>query len=110
MSEYPIASDVMKLAYAVYIAIKGVPDVADFSEAHVRKDVDVIARALASMDKDAGRVRRGIKMAMGCLNPGSRSFDERLAWFRLSDVLNGYEPRSIPEVDAPLPPAPHTSE
>ena len=34
-----------------------------------------------------------IEMTMGCLNPLSKNNDERLAWYRLLDAINGDEPR-----------------
>ena len=39
------------------------------------------------------QLSRGINMAMGCLNI-FRSNDEKLAWYRLSDVATGREPRA----------------
>ncbi len=52
-------------------------------------------------------MRRCITMAMGCLDPHSANLDERLAWYRLKDALDGREPRnSISENwgASPLPP------
>jgi hypothetical protein len=39
------------------------------------------------------RQRRCIHMAMGCISPLSANNDERLAWFRLLDAIEGREPR-----------------
>jgi hypothetical protein len=39
-------------------------------------------------------MRRCITMAMGCLDPLSNDPDERLAWYRLHDALEGKEPRN----------------
>jgi len=41
------------------------------------------------------QMRRCIQGAMGCLDPLSTNNDERLAWFRLQDALEGREPRSV---------------
>ena len=46
------------------------------------------------MSRAEDRMRRCITMAMGCLDPLSRDPDERLAWYRLADALDGKEPRS----------------
>lgn len=40
---------------------------------------------------ELGRVLRCVYMAMGCLSPLTR--DEKLAWYRLLDALEGREPR-----------------
>ena len=42
---------------------------------------------------DIERLHRCIRMAMGCLDPLSKNYDERLAWHRLLDALEGREPR-----------------
>lgn len=42
---------------------------------------------------ELGRVLRCVYMAMGCLSPIAANRDERLAWLRLSDAVNGREPR-----------------
>lgn len=44
---------------------------------------------------DINRLRRCIESAMGCLDPLSNIPDERLAWYRLLDALDGREPRSM---------------
>ena len=45
--------------------------------------------------RDNDRLRRCISMAMACLDPLSSNPDERLAWYRLLDALDGKEARSI---------------
>ena len=42
---------------------------------------------------DVERLLRCINMAMGCISPLSKNIDERLAWFRLLDTIEGREPR-----------------
>lgn len=42
---------------------------------------------------EMGRILRCVNMAMGCLDPHSQNADERLAWYRLLDALEGREPR-----------------
>lgn len=44
---------------------------------------------------DIARMRRCVEAAMGCLDPLSRNNDERLAWYRLLDAMEGREPRSV---------------
>jgi hypothetical protein len=44
--------------------------------------------------EDNARLRRCIHMAMGCISPLSKNPDERLAWYRLEDAVNGREPRA----------------
>lgn len=39
------------------------------------------------------RLRHCISMAMGCITPLSKNNDERLAWYRLFDALEGKQPR-----------------
>ncbi len=39
------------------------------------------------------RLLRCINMAMGCLDVFSKNPDERLAWYRLLDAIEGREPR-----------------
>jgi hypothetical protein len=51
---------------------------------------------------DLARVLRCVRMAMGCISPTSRDPDERLAWYRLLDAVEGREPRPPP----PLPSVP----
>lgn len=41
------------------------------------------------------QMRRCIEGAMGCLDPLSKNNNERLAWYRLHDALEGREPRSV---------------
>jgi hypothetical protein len=48
------------------------------------KDID-------KMPGEVGRLLRCIQMAMGCLSPLTR--DEKLAWYRLLDAIEGREPR-----------------
>ena len=48
---------------------------------------------LADMPGELGRVLRCVNMAMGCIDPDSQNLDERLAWYRLFDALEGNEPR-----------------
>lgn len=43
------------------------------------------------------RMLRCIHMAMGCISPLSRNYDERLAWYRLLDAIEGREPRQALE-------------
>jgi hypothetical protein len=43
-------------------------------------------------DGELNRVLRCAYMAMGCLSPMSQNPDERLAWHRLCDALDGREP------------------
>lgn len=43
---------------------------------------------------ELGRILRCVNMAMGCLSPLSKKPDERLAWYRLLDALEGREPRA----------------
>jgi hypothetical protein len=43
--------------------------------------------------EEIDRLMRGIDAAMGCLDPESKSRDERLAWYRLYDAEMGREPR-----------------
>jgi hypothetical protein len=45
------------------------------------------------MSKEEDRLRRCITMAMGCIDPLSKNVDERLAWYRLLDALEGREAR-----------------
>jgi hypothetical protein len=47
------------------------------------------------------RLRRCINMAMGCISPLSENPDERLAWYRLEDAVNGREPRASLKQSAP---------
>ena len=42
---------------------------------------------------ELGRVLRCAYMAMGCLDAESANRDERLAWLRLLDAMEGREPR-----------------
>lgn len=51
------------------------------------------AETIAAMRADILRLLRCINMAMGCLDPCSSNWDERLAWYRLHDALDGKEPR-----------------
>ena len=46
------------------------------------------------MGDEIERLRCCITMAMGCLDPLSKNPDERLAWYRLHDALNGKEART----------------
>jgi hypothetical protein len=48
----------------------------------------------APKNEEAERLLRCIRMAMGCLDPLSPRPDERLAWFRLLDGVEGREPRT----------------
>ncbi len=41
------------------------------------------------------RLLRCINMAMGCIDPLSKNRNERLAWYRLLDAIEGREPRSF---------------
>jgi hypothetical protein len=43
---------------------------------------------------ELGRVLRCVNMAMGCISPLSKNPDERLAWYRLLDAMEGREPRN----------------
>lgn len=43
---------------------------------------------------EVGRILRCVNMAMGCIDPLSKNRDERLAWYRLLDALEGREPRN----------------
>ena len=43
---------------------------------------------------EVGRLYRCIHMAMGCLSPMAHNRDERLAWLRLLDAVEGREPRN----------------
>jgi hypothetical protein len=45
-------------------------------------------------DAEVEMTQRCITMAMGCLDPHSKNPDERLAWYRLLDALDGKEPRA----------------
>ena len=51
-------------------------------------------RDFLSRPDELGRVLRCVYMAMGCLSPVSTNPDERLAWHRLADALEGNEPRT----------------
>ena len=42
---------------------------------------------------ETDRLLRCINMAMGCISPLSANVDERLAWYRLLDAVEGREPR-----------------
>jgi hypothetical protein len=60
---------------------------------------DIPAADPASTEQDPmsrveDRMRRCITMAMCCLDPLSNEPDERLAWYRLKDALDGKEPRN----------------
>lgn len=51
--------------------------------------------AVAAVQEEIARLKRCISMAMGCLDPESpHNPDERLAWYRLHDAMQGREPRS----------------
>ncbi len=53
---------------------------------------------LSGLTAANARLLRCINAAMGCLHPLSDRPDERLAWYRLLDALEGREPRqSLPE-------------
>jgi hypothetical protein len=60
---------------------------------------------VAQGQPDSGEIahlHRCISMAMGCLHPLSSNVDERLAWQRLSDAIEGREPRSsVTSTDEP---------
>lgn len=47
----------------------------------------------ARLRAERAQLSRGINMAMGCLNIFNGG-DEALAWYRLSDVAAGKEPRA----------------
>ena len=53
-----------------------------------------IAQKIGWQHDEIARLNRCITMAMGCLDPESSNPDERLAWLRLSDGMNGKEPRA----------------
>lgn len=44
--------------------------------------------------EEIARLLRCINMAMGCISPLSQNKDERLAWYRLLDAIEGREPRN----------------
>jgi hypothetical protein len=72
-------------------------------ETGFKGDSDIAQRPLAasSLQPDSNRLRRCINMAMGCLDPLSSNADERLAWHRLLDAMEGREPRpSVPSLSA----------
>jgi hypothetical protein len=48
---------------------------------------------MAGEREEFERLKRCITMAMGCISPLSKNPDERLAWYRLLDALEGREPR-----------------
>ena len=48
---------------------------------------------MAKQKVTEAQLLRCINMAMGCISPLSSSIDERLAWYRLLDALEGREPR-----------------
>jgi len=48
----------------------------------------------SELTEQVARQRRCIHMAMGCISPLSPNNDERLAWFRLLDAIEGREPRA----------------
>lgn len=50
-------------------------------------------QAVGASAEEAPRLLRCITMAMGCISPLSRNLDERLAWYRLLDAIEGREPR-----------------
>lgn len=50
-------------------------------------------RDLHQVSGEVGRLLRCINMAMGCLSPLAKTADERLAWLRLLDGMEGREPR-----------------
>jgi len=50
-------------------------------------------QAVGAAGEEAHRLLRCIRMAMGCISPLSRNVDERLAWYRLLDAVEGREPR-----------------
>jgi len=47
-----------------------------------------------SLREENERLKRCITMAMGCITPLAKNVDERLAWYRLLDAIEGREPRS----------------
>lgn len=47
----------------------------------------------ADLANESARIMRCVRMAMGCISPLSKNNDERLAWFRLLDAVEGREPR-----------------
>ena len=48
---------------------------------------------MAEPEMNVERLIRCIRMAMGCISPLSANVDERLAWYRLLDAVEGKEPR-----------------
>lgn len=44
-------------------------------------------------EQEIDRLHRCITMAMGCISPLSVDRDERLAWYRLLDAIEGREAR-----------------
>lgn len=61
-----------------------------------------------SPEAEIKRLRLCISMAMGCISPLSKNIDERLAWYRLLDALEGRFPR--PHIYTELRPANHPPE
>lgn len=50
--------------------------------------------AIAEKNAEIARLRRCIGEAMGCLDSDSANPDEKLAWYRLHDAMQGREPRA----------------
>lgn len=53
-----------------------------------------ISKEIVELKRENKRLLRCINMAMGCITPLSRNVDERLAWYRLADAIQGKEPRA----------------
>jgi hypothetical protein len=52
------------------------------------------------MTEEIERLKRCITMAMGCISPLGKTKDERLAWYRLLDAMEGREPRGVEDIPA----------
>jgi hypothetical protein len=60
-----------------------------------QRALDAGDREIADLKATIARLRRCIGDAMGCLDPESpNNPDERLAWYRLHDAMQGREPRA----------------
>jgi hypothetical protein len=58
------------------------------------EELSMMPSSLNDACRTIDRLRRCITMAMGCLDAESKNPDERLAWLRLSDGMEGREPRA----------------
>ena len=54
---------------------------------------------MADEQGEISRLMRCIRMAAGCISPLSNNVDERLAWYRLLDAIEGREPRGRLEAE-----------